>query len=94
MQKYTRVMFAVVAAALVTGTVMGADPEYYVKRATWQETLQASREALVEHLSKPGADTTATAAPQYGPWYSIGNYTARNSFTAAYRGTPSMNASW
>ena len=47
-------------SAIVLGSIpaVGApaespDPAYYVKKDTWQETMQASREALVVHLAKP-----------------------------------------
>ncbi|MBT3198575.1 MAG: hypothetical protein HN350_01545, partial [Phycisphaerales bacterium] len=50
-----------------------ADPEYYVKKGSWQETMQASREALVEHLNKPGKPKTPVK-PQLGPWYEMGPY--------------------
>ncbi|MHC4248896.1 MAG: HzsA-related protein [Planctomycetota bacterium] len=73
----------VVAAVFIAGSVLGADPGYYVKRGTWQETLQASREALVEHLSKPGAKTV-TGIPQYGPWFEIGPYTGGDTFKTAF----------
>ena len=74
---------AVVVAAWGAVNALGADPEYYVKKGTWQETLQASREALVVHLSKPGSKKAA-GIPQYGPWFEIGPYSGGNAFSAAY----------
>jgi len=58
-------------------------PEYYVKKGTWQETMQASREALVVHLNKPGKPQVPTK-PQFGPWYEIGPYSGGEAFSQAY----------
>ncbi|MDP6544977.1 MAG: SUMF1/EgtB/PvdO family nonheme iron enzyme [Phycisphaerae bacterium] len=66
-------------AATLT-VAQAADPEYYVKKATWQETVQASREALIVHLNKPGKPK-APVKPMFGPWYEIGQY--RGGFAAA-----------
>jgi hypothetical protein len=60
--------FVIVAAVLVARGALGAGAGYYVKKGTWQETLQASREALVEYLSKPDALKVAVG-PRYGPWF-------------------------
>ena len=38
-------VFVVLVGVLVATNAFGKDPEYYVKKGTWQETLQASREA-------------------------------------------------
>ncbi len=66
----------------VTGPKAG-DPEYYIKKGTWQETMQASREALVEHLKKPGTPKVA-AKPQFGPWYGMGPYSGGDSFSTVF----------
>jgi len=58
-----------------------APPLYYVKKATWQETMEASRKALaafekqearhqIRRLKKLGI--------QPGPWYSIGPFSSPN----------------
>jgi len=62
----------------------GADPEYYVRKGTWQDTLQASREALTVYLSKPGPKALSAAVPQYGPWFGIGPYGGKDSFKTAF----------
>ncbi|MDP7288733.1 MAG: hypothetical protein QGH94_12145, partial [Phycisphaerae bacterium] len=69
---FTIALSITMLAAMLT-VAQGADPEYYVKKATWQDTVQASREALVEHLNKPGKPK-APAKPMFGPWYEIGQY--------------------
>ncbi|MBM4039250.1 MAG: hypothetical protein FJ290_12120 [Planctomycetes bacterium] len=61
-----------------------APPPYYVKKATWQETLLASREALAAHetagAAKPSTEPAPKAAPpkrsdlELGTWYSIGPF--------------------
>ncbi len=75
----------VVLAATVwlAAEAAGEDPEYYAKKGTWQETMQASREALAEHLSKPGAKEV-TGLPEYGPWFEIGPYTGGDVFKKAF----------
>jgi formylglycine-generating enzyme required for sulfatase activity len=74
---FQRTIFTIallIATLTATLTIaQGADPEYYAKKATWQETVQASREALVDHLNKPGKPT-APAKPMFGPWYTISQY--------------------
>ena len=43
-------LWALALGVLLAGAgVRAADPPYYVKKATWHETLLASREALAEH---------------------------------------------
>ena len=74
---------AVLAALLTAMNAFGKDPEYYVKKGTWQETLQASREALRVHLSKPGPKK-APGIPQYGPWFEIGPYSGGDTFKKAF----------
>ncbi len=73
----------VLAVAWGAANAWGGDPAYYTRKGTWQETMQASREALVEHLRKPGAKE-ATGLPRYGPWFEIGPYTDRNAFKKAF----------
>jgi len=68
----TVVLSVLLIATTETGRA-AKDPEYYVKKGTWQETMQASREALVVHLNKPGKPKVP-AKPQFGPWYEMGPY--------------------
>ena len=59
----TRVWMLAVCVLLGAAVVRAADPPYYVKKATWHETLLASREALA------GQKTTAavrTPLPDFG----------------------------
>jgi len=64
-----------------------ADPPYYVRKDTWQETLLASREALVKHEAdeanrpKPADDSGL----QFGPWYQVGPFVAKkNAFEEVF----------
>jgi len=66
-----------------TAGANAADPEYYVKKGTWQETMQASREALAVHLNKPGKPKVP-AKPQFGPWYEMGPYSSGDTFNKAF----------
>ncbi|MDP6637517.1 MAG: SUMF1/EgtB/PvdO family nonheme iron enzyme [Phycisphaerae bacterium] len=77
---FTIALSITLLAATLT-VARGADPEYYVKKATWQDTVQASREALVDHLNKPGKPKVA-AKPQLGSWYEIGPFTGGKFGTA------------
>lgn len=79
----TLVLSAVCAAALA------ADPPYYTRKGTWQETIRASREALATHEAEQAkkAELAAPAKPakpvepvkvgklQFGPFYQIGPFT-------------------
>ena len=47
------VIHSAIAMILLAGSVSGADPEYYVKKGTWQETMQAVFFELARIL-KPG----------------------------------------
>ena len=62
---------------------LAADPPYYAKKATWQETMQASREALTaweaeeakkaELAGKP-APTAKVGKCEFGLWFEIGPF--------------------
>jgi formylglycine-generating enzyme required for sulfatase activity len=62
------VAVGVVALGLMTACAAAADPAYYAKKATWQETLQGAREALAvqeaEAASKAGQAAPVPAAGQ------------------------------
>ncbi|MFP4058554.1 MAG: SUMF1/EgtB/PvdO family nonheme iron enzyme [Candidatus Brocadiia bacterium] len=67
--------------AMLCAAALAADPPYYVKGDTWQETLRASREALLEHEAKLAAKAEAkpeakTTPPgiELGTWYRIGPF--------------------
>jgi len=74
------VFFCFAATVSPAGPASGiAGPSYYVKKATWQETMWASREALLEfeqqevrqqemHLKELGIEL--------GPWYWIGPFSS------------------
>ncbi|MDP6526298.1 MAG: SUMF1/EgtB/PvdO family nonheme iron enzyme [Kiritimatiellia bacterium] len=82
----------VVAAMFIAGSALGEDPAYYVKKGTWQESLQVSREALAVHLSKPGPKKPA-GIPQYGPWFEIGPYSEGDTFSKAFLPETEINLS-
>jgi formylglycine-generating enzyme required for sulfatase activity len=67
---------AAVAALCVCSTVAGAataapaaDPAWYGRRGSWQETAYASREALAGQLAAEAARRTAAGTLKLGPWY-------------------------
>lgn len=71
-------------AMSLCGAALAAEPVYYVRKATWQETIQASREALAAHereLAQKTQPTTptepeqaGTGGPTFGPFYTIGPF--------------------
>ena len=54
-------------------TLFSSDPTYYLKKATWQETIRVSREAL---LNQRGSDLEFRQRI-LGSWYSIGPFKAK-----------------
>ena len=67
---------AVAVLLAVSVTALAADPPYYAKKGTWQETMVAAREALVRHETEkaktPEAPQDATVT--MGPWYMAGPF--------------------
>ncbi|MBW8016703.1 MAG: SUMF1/EgtB/PvdO family nonheme iron enzyme [Planctomycetes bacterium] len=59
------------------------DPEYYIRKGSWQESMQASREALVVHLNKPSKPKTA-AKPQFGTWFEMGPFSDKDTFNKVF----------
>lgn len=74
MKKQFSISF-ILALILASSTVLAMCPGYYVKKATWQETMLSSREALVEFEAEEAArqaNRLKTPGIELGPWYSIG----------------------
>ncbi|HUT34879.1 MAG TPA: SUMF1/EgtB/PvdO family nonheme iron enzyme [Planctomycetota bacterium] len=82
---------------LLAASVLAADPPYYVKKGTWQETMLASREALLKHeadqTAKPSVEPSAKPVPkpsagvELGTWYLVGPFYPPNNqknFTMAF----------
>ena len=87
----------VVVVFLVPGTSFAADPPYYAKKSTWQETMLASREALMKQEADQAAKPSTEAKPQVQPkpsggiqlgtWYLVGPFYPPNgqkNFTLAF----------
>ena len=85
----------IVAAAWLLVTCMvaeAADPPYYAKKATWQDTLLGAREALVRHeqtqTKSPKASETVKGVA-LGPWYMAGPfYTPKKDKSFSYAFPP------
>jgi alpha-galactosidase len=60
----------VLGLVFLSGTLFAGDPAFYVKKATWYETMRASREALV----KLRGNDSEFQKNLLGPWYSIGPF--------------------
>jgi len=57
-----------------------ADPPYYAKKGTWQETLLAAREALVkfeQEQAEGAAEAETVKAVSLGPWYMAGPFVTK-----------------
>jgi len=80
-----------------SGFVLAAPPPpYYVKKTTWQETMLASREALMKHEAEAAAKTSPKPAAKptprrgaidLGTWYLIGPFYPpgnKKNFTMAF----------
>jgi len=69
---------ALAAVFLLAAPVLAADPAYYVKKATWQETMQASREAMMKEQPaaqvKPAAGPAKAGSVQLRPWHLTGPF--------------------
>jgi hypothetical protein len=82
--KRVAVSLSLTAAIAVCGSnAFCKDPEYYIRKGSWQETIQTSREALVVHLNRP-EEPERVVKPQLGPWYGIGPYTDADAFNKVF----------
>jgi len=67
--------FAIAVLTCSQWLAAGEPAPCYVKKDTWQGTMQASREALVRQEAEPAAaKPAAPAEDQLGPWYHIGTF--------------------
>ena len=88
MRSRTRMAGAAILLALCAGAAAGmaaGDPTYYTRRDTWQETMQASREALAAHEAAEARKAQAAGPQEPGkpaptgqieldPFYQIGPF--------------------
>ncbi len=65
-----RILVAAVALIIGTGIVSAGDPQFYVRKATWHETVYAS---FLE-LQALQARMTAALGVTQGPWYVVGPF--------------------
>ncbi len=63
----------ILCLVFIPATLIASDPTYYLKKATWHETIRLSREAL---LNQRGSDFEFRQKI-LGPWYSIGPFKAK-----------------
>ncbi len=56
--------------AAFTTAAPAADPEWYSRQDTWQETVRLSREALARYLDK--SPDAMLGGARFGPWYALG----------------------
>jgi len=72
----------ILCLVFISATLIAGDPPYYLKKATWHETIRFSREAL---LSQRGSDLEFRQRI-LGPWYSIGPFKAKgaHAFSEAF----------
>ena len=58
------------------GMAAGEDPPFYVRKATWVDSMLASQEALTKHLDEIAPDVKLTgkrARIKLGRWYTTGD---------------------
>ena len=74
-------IWLVVGALLAGIAALAADPAYYLRKETWQETLLSSREALVRFEAEKEQRRKASGAPlggiELGTWYAIGPFSSK-----------------
>lgn len=59
----------------IAGRMAAADPPYYARQATWQETLRTAREGLARFEAEAARQRQTPAKPDepvWGPWYAYG----------------------
>jgi formylglycine-generating enzyme required for sulfatase activity len=61
-------LVAIAAGAVQCLYAAAADPAFYQKQATWQETVRVSREALMAQSARTQASNAAATAPGFEPW--------------------------
>ncbi len=59
-----------------TAAVWAADPAYYQRRGSWQESLRASRDALADYERTEAERPLPPGVPRLGPWYVAGPFVA------------------
>jgi len=75
-------IIGILSMLAIAGLALAADPSYYSRKGSWQETLEASRDALLAHEAEEArkadqagpAKPAATQALQFGPWHKIGPF--------------------
>ena len=69
-----------VAVGMLCAPLLAADPPYYAKKATWQDTMLGAREALARHEADQSktAEKPEDAAVTLGPWYMAGPFYVDN----------------
>lgn len=83
------VWLALVAWVFVcSAPVLGADPAYYARKGTWQDTVCALREAMAKEeaeAAKARAEAPKPGVPQLSVWHVIGPFHGPNAgFSAVY----------
>ena len=78
----TKIRFIILGLILFSGALFADDPSYYVRKSTWNETMRASREALMKLRSGDAANAQSVL----GPWYAIGPFkaTGKSAFSEAF----------
>ena len=73
-----RIAVSVVLTVVSVGSaVLAAEPSYYVKKDTWQETIRASCDGLDEFNKRQAiqqADKLEALGIELGPWYTVGPF--------------------
>lgn len=89
----SRTMLAFLSGCILLSLLLSAsaaDPQWYLRQDTWQETMRQSREALAAHLNADPDSVQLPGTPAgvgFSPWQMIGPFatpTGKDGFAFAY----------
>ena len=64
------------SCALFAASLPAADTSFYLKKSTWQDTMLASREALMQTELSEARGALKSGKMELGPWHVIGPFVA------------------
>ncbi|MAG94318.1 MAG: hypothetical protein CMJ48_11275, partial [Planctomycetaceae bacterium] len=69
-----RVLQCTLLVLCIGGTSLAADPSWYLRRATWHDSLLDSRDAVLRAETAQARAAGKTLPPRLGPWRSLGPF--------------------
>jgi len=87
------VLAGMILAASAAAT-MAADPSWYAKKGTWQDTMRSAREAKAgveaEKAPAPAATKAVGGLVKLGPWYQAGPFVGKGDHDFAFAFPPEL----